>query len=214
MNVVSLDARMWNDSQVDRSEVTQIVEAAAQEAARLLPSEFNYLNIVVSPAEPSNVIPETGCMGVAYSDEYISMTFDPALPYGETAFRKYLREMVFHEITHAVMFANDPWQPSAMYGVMTEGVASVFERDYANGNPLWGKYESDEVMQSWYSELKSLPQSTQKDTKYFFKHPDGRRWIVYKTGVWVVDKLLAGDEDLFDLMQLTHQQIMQKFEAL
>lgn len=217
MNALTLDARLWETASkngADRSEVADLIARVAEEAAHHLPSGFTYLNILTSPVAAEWVIPESGVMGITYSDEYISMTFDAALPYGYDATKKALRATVFHEMVHAVTFAHDPWRADAMFGAVSEGLATVFEREYAGSGPPWGQYEPDEVMKQWYEELKKLPASEEKDRAYFFDHPDGRRWIVYKVGTWMIDKLLAVGEDLFDLMQLNHQVVIDKFEAL
>lgn len=217
MRVLSLDSKLWQQldtTQITRDDIETIVSSAAKEAGELLPSDFEFLNLVVSPTKPEWVIPETGSSGMTYSDEYISLTFDPTLPYGIDTFRKYLREMVFHEMTHATTFSHDPWQPSGMFGPVTEGLAVVFERDYAGAQPLWGRYTDDATMHDWYEEMKALPESEHKDMRYFFDHPDGRRWIAYKTGTWMVDKLLDTGEDLFELMKLPHGEIVSRFEAI
>lgn len=217
MNILTLDARLWQaatDSGISRQEVHDIVSKSAVEAAKLLPSKFKYLNIVINPVDSEWVIPETGAMGITYSDEYISVTFDPNLPYGTEQLKTALHGMVFHEMTHATTFAHDPWRSSAMFGAVTEGLATVFEREYGDQKPIWGEYEDDDVMQVWYSELRSLEDAGQKDLQYFVNHPDGRKWIVYKTGTWMIDKLIKRDYDLFELMKLSHKDIIEQLEAV
>lgn len=218
LNTLTLDARLWNESTehgVNRDEILSHIANATTDAARLLPSSFTYLNIVVSPTVSEWVIPETGVMGITYNDEYISLTFDAAIPYGLDSLRRALRSTTFHEMVHATTFVHDPWQSSALFGTVTEGLATVFERDYSGeAKPLWGNYEDDTTMSKWYQEIKLLPRTEQKDRNYFVAHNDGRKWIVYKTGVWIVDKLLASGEDLFALMKLSHADVIEKFEAL
>lgn len=218
VNTLTLDARLWNESAehgIDRDEISSYIASTATEAAKLLPSDFTYLNIVVSPTVPEWVTPETGVMGMTYSDEYIALTFDATIPYGHDSLKRALRSTAFHEMVHATTFAHDPWRSSALFGAVTEGLATVFERDYSGeAKPLWGDYEGGDVMSKWYQEIKSLPQTEQKDMSYFVAHSDGRKWIVYKTGVWMVDKLLTSGEDLFALMKLPHTDIIDKFEAL
>lgn len=217
MNTVTLDAKLWNVAEehgITREEVDSVIKRSAREAGKLLPSDFTYLNIVTGPTMPEWVIPETGDMGMTYSDEYISIVFDALLPYGVDALKDALRATVFHEMVHAVTFGHDPWQAGVMFGAVTEGLATVFEREYANRNPLWGEYGTDSTMQAWYDELKNLPEAEEKNRSYFFEHEDGRKWIVYKTGTWIIDKLLSSGEDLFDVMRQDHKTVLDKFEAL
>lgn len=217
MKVVTLDSKYWPDTQsrgVNEQEVQEVAEAAAGRVAELLSFLPSYVNLVVYPSIASDVIPETGCMGMTYSDEYASVFFDHTVPYGKEKLLDSIRTTVFHELVHAATFQYEPWQPGVLFGVTTEGLATVFERDYAGAKPLWGNYEDDATMHAWLGELKSLPNTGEKNRDYFVQHPDGRKWIVYKTGVWMIDKLLASGEDLLQLMQLSHKEIISKFEAL
>ena len=217
MNVVVLDSKHWPDVDrrgVKKEEVKKVARAAAKEVSGLISLLPSYVNLVVYPSDPSNVIPETGDMGMTYSDEYASVYFDHTIPYGKDKLLQGIRTTTFHELVHAASFSHDPWQPSVLYGVVTEGLATVFERDYADSKPLWGKYEDEQTMRMWLSELKELPDTGEKNHDYFISHPDGRKWIVYKTGVWVIDRLLTSGEDLFELMKLGHEDLLAKFDAL
>jgi hypothetical protein len=217
MNVVILDSKHWADveaNSVEREEIRQAVEAAANEVVKLIPTLPRYVNLVVNPTMASEVIPETGDMGMTYSDEYASVYFDCKIPYGKEKLLKGLRTTTFHELVHATTFQHDPWQPGVLFGVVSEGLATVFERDYGGAKPLWGNYEDDATMDKWLGELKELPDTGEKNHSYFVNHPDGRKWIIYKTGAWVIDKLLESGEDLFQLMELRHDDVIAKFEAL
>lgn len=216
MNVVVLDSKYWPGLEkrgIKKSEIKNATESAAKEVEGLISSLSPHVNLVVDPTVAENVIPETGGMGMTYSDEYVSVSFDHTLPYGKEKLLKEIRSTTYHELVHAVSFLHDPWQPGVLFGCVTEGLATVFEREYAHSEPLWGKYEDDTVMQLWLQELKELPDSEVKNHDYFIKHPDGRKWIVYKTGTWIIDKLLESGEDLFELMQLNHKDVIAKFEA-
>lgn len=217
MNVVVLDSKYWPDVQdrgVEKKDIADVVRSVADEVLGLVDSLPEYVNLVVYPSVADDVIVETGIMGMTYSDEYASVYFDCTLPYGKERLLSGLREAVFHELVHAATFRHDPWQPDVLFGVVTEGLATVFERDYAGATPLWGSYEDDLVMTEWYLELKNLPKSETKNGEYFFKHSDGRKWIVYKTGSWMIDKLLESGEDLFDLIRMNHKDVITKFNLL
>ena len=217
MNIVILDSKHWPDVQsrgVSKQEVAEVVEAAAHAARKLLLALPEYVNLVVYPTVADEVIPETGGSGMTYTDEYVSVFFDHTLPYGKEKLLDELRTTTFHELVHAVTFHHEPWQPSVLFGAVTEGLATVFERDYADSQPLWGSYEDDVTMQAWLDELRELPVMKDKNMEYTILHPDGRKWIAYKTGTWVIDKLCESGEDLFELMKLGHKDVLAKFEAL
>lgn len=214
MNVLALDSKYWQNTNSTREELVSVIREAADEAVKLLPAELLYTNIILEPVPSEEVIPETGDTGITYDNTHVYISFDFNLPYGKDTLLSHLRSTTFHELVHAVSFDHNPWQPDALYGAITEGLATVFEREYANSKPLWGKYESDETMYSWLTELQDLPKTEAKDMNYFIKHPDGRKWIVYKTGTWVVDTLLDSGENLFDLMQQDYVKILEKFSHI
>ncbi len=217
MNIVTLDSKYWPDTKsrgIDKQEIQEVAETAARKVAELLSFLPSYVNLVVYPSVASDVIPETGCMGMTYSDEYSSVFFDHTVPYGKEKLLDSIRTTVFHELVHAATFHYEPWRPGALFGATTEGLATVFERDYADAKPLWANYEDDTIMYAWLDELKKLPNTKEKNIDYFVLHPDGRKWIVYKTGVWMIDKLVASGEDLFHLMKLSHDEVFLRFEAL
>ena len=216
MKVHLFDSPHWKEVRelITDDELQYAVEQAYGSARKYLPSMSDFVNISIEPVTKDVVIPETHVAGITYNGAFLSLLFDKNIPIPKNQLLNNLQKIMFHELTHIATFSHDPWQPGAIFGVVTEGLATVFERDYAKSEPLWGKYEVDSVMRIWYDELKSLPYSTTKNMHYFTDHPDGRRWIVYKTGTWIIDKLVNSGEDLFDLMNLSHAEIIQKFEAL
>ncbi len=217
MNVVTLDSKYWSDLEsrdVGKDEIQAAAESAADEVVNLIPFLPGYVNLVVSPTIPEQVIPETGDGGMTYGDDYSSVYFDYTVPHGKKRLLSGIRTTTFHELVHAATYQYEAWQPGVLYGAVTEGLATVFERDYADSQPLWGEYEDDETMDKWLHELEALSPKSEKDMDYFVNHPDGRKWIVYKTGVWIVDKLLQSDENLFELMKLGHNDVIAKFKSL
>lgn len=217
MNVVVLDSKHWPEAHkngVREHDVRKAAEKAASEVTEIIPFVPSYVNLVLHPVPKGEAIPETGVGGMTYSDEYSSVFFESDVRYGKGQLLEEVRTTTYHELTHAATFQYEPWQPGALYGAVAEGLATVFERDYAGSSPLWGKYESDDTMQGWLGELKKLPVGDSKNMDYFIKHSDGRKWIVYKTGTWIIDKLLADGEDLFELMKLKHTDVLAKFDKL
>ncbi len=217
MKIHVLDSEYWEhiDTEgVDREFVERTLSKVALEAAGHLPDALKYTNIMVEPTVAERVIPEIGVTGITYDNTHVSVVFDYKVPYGKDALAESLRTTAYHELVHAVTYVQDPWQPGVLFGAVTEGLATVFERDTAGSDPLWGKYESDEVMKDWYAELKQLPDTTEKDMRYFVNHPDGRKWIVYKTGTWMIDRLLASGAAMNELMSMSYKDVVKKFDGL
>jgi hypothetical protein len=64
-------------------------------------------------------------------------------------------------------------------------MATAFERDLARTRPPWGAYPDD--VAGWLGELLALPPGAPR-RPWMFRHPDGRRWIGFKVGTYLVDR--------------------------
>ena len=72
-----------------------------------------------------------------------------------------------------------------MDDVVSEGLATVFERDSAKISVPWGDYPDN--VSAWLAELMALPPDAPRE-QWFSRHPDGRRWIGYKVGAYLADR--------------------------
>jgi hypothetical protein len=70
--------------------------------------------------------------------------------------------------------------------VITEGMATVFERDFAGVSPPWSMYPAN--VTDWVSEILALPPDASRDYWLRKVHPDGRRWIGMRAGAYLVDR--------------------------
>jgi len=84
-----------------------------------------------------------------------------------------------------VRFELGRWHKDFLDSCIMEGLATVFERDYAKVDPLWGRYDPAETA-DWLTEIQAADNALDF-YEYMFKHPDGRRWIGYKVGCYIVD---------------------------
>ncbi len=81
-----------------------------------------------------------------------------------------------------------PPRMSFMDSVVSEGLATAFERDSGGRQPPWGEYP--EQVRTWVHELLRLPLSAPYH-HWMFHHPDGRRWIGYRAGTYIADEAIA-----------------------
>lgn len=218
MRVITLESKYWQEAAkhgVTRTDIRRVVRAAAHEANKQLPSVSSFLNIVVGPLEPYETVKETGDMGITYSEEYISIGFDYMVPHGASELKATLRTTTLHEMVHAVSYVHvEAWKPAPLQAVVYEGLATVFEKQHGHNPPLWSQYEDDATMQEWLAEIKKLPVDV-KNFDFLFNHPDGRKWVIYKTGTWMIEKLLAANKhSLHDLVKMPHEDVIALFEEL
>ena len=96
--------------------------------------------------------------------------------------------------------------------VVLEGMASAFERDYAGATYPWTRHP-DEVA-DWADELLALPRDTPSDEwrQWIFAHDDGRRWIGYRVGAYMTDRVVAATgRSVVDLASLGTDDFVQMF---
>lgn len=193
----------------ERTQITALAEAAVGEVRTLLPDLHPVIDIEVSAG--TTVIPETGEVGAAISTQLVRWIVDPARPGGpiEVA-RSQLRSTMFHELHHTVrghVFANTELSNRVIDLAISEGMASVFERDAAGDRPVpWAQHP--ENIDDWVHELLALPDGTDP-RPWLYEHPDGRRWIGYRTGAYLVDKAIAAAGlDAATLVQTSPAEIL------
>ena len=173
----------------EQETITGIANEVVIEVREILPGLPSSITLTV--AANTSVIEETGEMGMAPEPGRMEWTVDPSRSEGVEAIAKTrLRSTLYHELHHLargyVVRGGAP-RTSFMDVVVSEGMATAFERDFAGSNPAWGEYP-DEIS-TWVDELLALPLSALGSySKWMFEHPDGRRWIGYKVGTFIVDK--------------------------
>jgi uncharacterized protein YjaZ len=114
---------------------------------------------------------------------------DPNHTGGITAtIQRELRATLFHEFHHLVRYATVGQSESLMDEVITEGMATVFERDAAGASPPWGMYPRN--VMNWVTELSSLPPDADRGYWLTKSHADGRRWIGMRAGAYLVDQAM------------------------
>lgn len=170
--------------------IREICDATEPEVRALLPSLVETVALTVQTG--TFVIPDTGEVGVAEAPGHVIWTVDPARPEGVVSIaRSHLRHSLFHELHHLVRgWTRTGGSPRTtfMEGVVSEGLATAFERDFSGFRPPWGEYP--EEVEDWVAEVLELPPSAPYQ-QWMFYHPDGRFWIGYRAGTYIVDRAIA-----------------------
>ena len=185
------DAHIFSDD--EQAAISRIARAVVVEVREVLPQVPPSVTLVVSAG--SAVIEETGELGMAPEPGRVSWTVDPSRSEGVIAIAsKHLRSTLFHELHHLARgytVRGGAPRTSFMDAVVGEGMATAFERDFAGAKPPWGEYP--EGVSAWVEELLLLPMSAFGSyAKWMLEHPDGRRWIGYRAGTYIVDQAMSG----------------------
>ena len=161
----------------ERRLIEDIAQSTFAELRSVLADVPANIQLTVRPG--ADVIEETGETGSAMTPDGIMWTIDPQRLGGvEAVARKWLRASLFHEVHHLVRAASQPAN-TLIERALQEGMATVFERDFAGADAPWGKYP--ENVGQWADELRQLPPDASIQ-QWLYTHPDGRRWIGIKVG--------------------------------
>lgn len=168
-----------------RTAARAICDATEPEIRHLLPALAEKIHLRIETGY--RVIPQIGCGGRTTAPRCIAFVVDPTRAEGvECILRQHLRHTLFHECHHLVRgwVMQGGMLPSFIQGVISEGLATAFERDAAGSAPPWGDYPDD--VKQWVHELLALPRWASY-RNWMFRHPDGRLWIGYRAGTYIAD---------------------------
>lgn len=187
MKILLADSPFWSRLGGDfQKKYAEEATKAYKEASKLLPFGSKYVTFVVQPRE-YGLIEATHDIGRTHNSGLIEMAFDPKFALKNPGqILEQVRLTVFHEMNHAARFNIPLWHKSFLDHCVFEGLATVFARDRAGDNALWGQYDEKDVKR-WLEEVKKHADMSNYGD-YMFKHPDGRRWIGYKTGTYIIDQ--------------------------
>jgi hypothetical protein len=175
-------------SETQRSTIEQLATSIEDDVRAVLPG-LPMSVVVEVRAEPQPYI-RTGASGAALGPERVAWVVDTSRAEGILAIaERTLRHILFHEFHHLARGCtqNGPPFRSFLDGAICEGMATVFARDFGSAEQPWATYPSE--AESWYEEVKDLPASATTGEWMFF-HSDGRAWVGYKVGTFLVDRAM------------------------
>ena len=199
----------------EKATIEKIANEAVSEVDEILSRLPASITLTVSAS--TFVVPETGEMGMAPEQGRVDWFVDPSRNDGvEAIATKRLRSTLFHELHHLArgyVVRGGAKRTSFMDVVVSEGMATAFERDFAGANPPWAEYPED--IETWVEELIALPLSALAQySDWMFAHPDGRRWIGYRAGTFIVDRAMeASGMSSAEMVLLDTQEVLELAEV-
>lgn len=188
------------------------IEKAYKEASKLLPFGSTHINFFVQP-RMYGLIEPTGDSARTYNSEFIELAFDPRKDKkGLEIILAGVRDGVYHEMNHAARFNIPIWHKSFIESCILEGLATVFARDYVHEDARWAKYP--ENVKEWLKEI--IDQKDKIDYgQYMYTHPDGRKWIGYKVGTYIIDQAMKySRKSVIELTEMECQEILKLSKVL
>ena len=187
------------------------------EARKILPKLPQSVQIYFSDY---GIVPETGVGGYAYSRSILTISVDPDFV-DKVEQLKRIRSTIFHESFHKLQdFTGESELYSPIESSIYEGMATIFEREYAGITQQYGDYHqtTEENLLYWTKELKKINAKEFADEKTYsawkYYHPKLKeRWIAYRVGTWIVDQVLTRyGLSILDLSTKTAAEIMRMYE--
>jgi len=173
----------------EKALIQEIANDAEVEIRDLLPGLNKKLVLEVEAS--TFVIPQTGELGASQSAARVKWAVDPTRDGGVSKIAKSkLRHTLFHEFHHLVsgyIFADGKPVNSIIDAAVNEGMATVFARDFSGAVVPWADYP--ESIDAWVTELQAVSGFEHYD-QWMFQHPDGRSWVGYKVGTYLVDRAI------------------------
>ena len=118
-------------SRAEQRTIETIATQAAQDAKRLLPGLPDQLTLRVNPGK--RVMAETGQTGETAAPNVVYWMVDPGLYGGVIAIaERQLRSTLLHEFHHLARAGTTTSSESIMDRVISEGLATAFERDFGD----------------------------------------------------------------------------------
>lgn len=208
MKVLLADSPYWKElSEEFHKNYIKGVKSAHKKAAKLLPFGYDHISFFVQP-RTQRLIKITHDNGCTYNSSLIELAFDPEYARKHPAqIVKQVNAMVFHEMNHAARLHLRIWHKSFLDSCVLEGLATVFAREYAGYDAPWGEYSEPEAKE-WLKEIKKAGKGIQFD-EYMYTHPDGRKWIGYKCGTYIIDQANKNSgKSIIELTQMECKDIL------
>ena len=188
LTVHFLDSDQYTFSPEDRRCIDGVAVQAEKRLRVFLPL-VEHLHLLV---EPSEAVLPTGDNASTLAPHLVRWMADPALGVADVA-RRHLAQALAHEAFHAARFRRLPpevdggtWEHVAV----AEGLATAFARDNFGADEAWSAYPTD-VIERWAAELFTQPLDERSVLEWKFNHPDGRTFIAFRVGTWLVDVACA-----------------------
>ncbi|MGB3008937.1 MAG: DUF2268 domain-containing putative Zn-dependent protease [Candidatus Saccharimonadales bacterium] len=155
------------------------------------------------------VMEDFGTGGFAYDEKIMTVGFDTNFSDKDRQL-KALRATVFHESYHLAQgYHSKMGNILPIEEAVYEGAATVFERDYADGEAPYGEYANQPV-EKWITEIEQLDGSYDRNKWKFWDDAEKVGWKLYKVGTFLADKaVIVSGKSIVELNNLPAKDIIQ-----
>ena len=179
----------------EKDMIFEAVKEAEKYAFPKLSIDWN-IDLLVTNRLRDILIPEDGVGGRTHTSDFIEFAVDE-----KKATKALISEMLVHELCHAARWGkNDEWISSLFDGIISEGIATYFEAEYAKNREEKTTFiktiirRTDEENKTILSELRDRLNSNSYNYDEIFFNGNKKlpRWAGYSLGYCLVKKYLEG----------------------
>ena len=163
------------------------------------PQFTDALTITIS-ATQQNLDHVGGVIGVAQSPDEVNIEMATSFSGGlEALIRQGLKVTLLHELHHIERgwtIENNRFGPGIMTAAVNEGLAIVFAEQESGVKQSHLTYP--DAVDNWVEEILALPVNAPYETWMMGTHPDGRPYIGYRTGKFIIEEAMRNGHDTIE----------------
>lgn len=197
----------------EKALITEIIETSERDIRALLPGLPGQVHITLGIID-RNIDIVDGVTGRSEAHNPVGevrIELSNAYPGGVAgAARAGLRPALYHELHHLARgwtMTGNRYGPGIAIAAVNEGLAVVFAEIYTGSRQQGNSYPPE--ADAWVREILTLPQRADYSKWVSGVHPDGRTFIGYRAGNFIVREALArSGKDILELSELTPEAIL------
>ncbi len=197
----------------EKKTITEVIEATEHDVRLLLPSLPPMIDFTVEIIDRNlDIVSGVAGWSQAHSPKGdIHLLLSNAYPGGVVgAARAGLAPAVYHELHHLARgwtLDGNKYGPGIATAAVNEGLAVVFAEEYTGIRDVGNSYP--EEVDSWVREILTLPKNADYMQWVSGEHPDGRTFIGYRAGNYLIRKALErSGKSILEFSKMTPEAIL------
>ncbi len=198
-----------------KNSLVKNINIITQKTKKLLTNFPESLSIHISIVD-NNLENVDGIIGIAETNSLISIEISKTYSGGiDKIISNGFKNTLYHELHHITRgwtINENKFGPSIAIAAVNEGLATVFAEKYSQYSEAWS--QTPDNIDSWVKEVLDLPVNAPYNIWMMGAHPDGRNYIGYKVGKYIVQEAIKQSKhSIVTLSQYSPFEIL-KFSGL
>lgn len=164
---------------------------------------------------PHMTIPDQGCGGYTPSAEWMQLLVDEENKiFGTEEFLTHLKNTLVHEFNHTVRWSHPSYGYTLIESIISEGIATAFEKDYLKMDVDWGHYTQENIVR-FFEIIKEVGkdglEQTGDHSAYIFGNESIPKFFGYRLGTYIIDEFRKNNPNLSweEITKMSHEKILE-----